>query len=106
MGLGPTFAVVALGQSISGACTGILATNSYALAAVTGDDANRARTMGCAKACLYIGPTLGQAMLEPVVNVSDAGTGLAVLGLYAAALAAGSLVYGFNTRHKRAAAMS
>jgi MFS family permease len=81
--LAQSYAPVVIAQTIMGCSSGLIATNIYALAATTGSDSNRARTMGLAKSSMFTGPLIGQLALEPVVKYADAGLALLLLGLFA-----------------------
>ena len=81
--LAQSYAQIVVAQTIMGCSTGLIATNIYSLAAMTGSDSNRAQTMGLTKSSMFTGPLIGQLALEPVVKYADAGLALLLLGLFA-----------------------
>jgi MFS family permease len=81
--LGQNYALVTIGMILAGCSVGLIATNIYALAALTGSDSNRAEIMGLTKAAMFCGPLVGQLLLEPVVKKSNSGTALLLLGGFA-----------------------
>jgi MFS family permease len=96
-----SYAPIVLATTIMGCSCGLIGTNIYAFAAVTGSDSNRARTMGLAKCGMYTGPLLGQLALEPVVKLADAGIALLLLGLFAILL---TLIYAWRAMFRQSAA--
>lgn len=100
-GLAQSYAVIVLATTIMGCSCGLIGTNIYAFAAVTGSDSHRARTMGLTKCGMYTGPLLGQLALEPVVKFADAGMALLLLGLFAILL---TLIYAWQAMFRHSAA--
>lgn len=98
--LASSYALIVLATTIMGCGCGLIGTNIYALAAVTGSDSHRARTMGLAKCSMYTGPLLGQLALEPVVKLANAGVALLLLGLFAIML---TLIYVWQAMSRRSA---
>jgi MFS family permease len=88
--LAPGYFVVVCGLSMLGFGSGLLASNTYALGAITGPNAHRAFTMGLCKGTITMGQFAGQMAMEPVMKRSDAATVIAMLGGFALML---SLLY-------------
>jgi predicted MFS family arabinose efflux permease len=68
------------GQVLAGLGVGVNVPSLFALAATTGPDRYRARTIGFTNSGIYGGPMLGQLMLEPVVARSNVGVAQGVIG--------------------------
>jgi MFS family permease len=80
------YIMVVIGLGFMGVCSSLLASNIFALAAVTGPAEHRAYMMGLAKGGVMAGQFVGQMLMEPVMARSDASAVLMVLGAIAAAL--------------------
>jgi len=88
--LAPSYIVVVCGLATLGFASGLLASNTYALGAITGPNEHRAFTMGLCKGSITMGQFAGQMAMEPVMKRSDAATVIMVLGGFALML---SLLY-------------
>ena len=84
------FAIV----SIYGLGIGMIAPNLYAYAAVYGSPQHRARNIGIARGCFFIGAPLMQLMLEPIANNAGSGMALVTLGCLAFVLMVITLTQG------------
>lgn len=91
-----------IGQAIAGFGQGLNMPNYFGLAAVTGPDAYRARTMGFAKSGVYGGPLIAQFLLEPIVARTNFAVGVGLTSVMCAAFA---LFFGWRliSRHDTAA---
>jgi MFS family permease len=73
---------VLVGQAVGGFGCALVAISLYALAAQTGREHHRSRTMGIAKGGLYAGPIVGQAALEPImIHTTSSGPLFAIAGV-------------------------
>lgn len=78
---------VIVGQVFTGFGSSINFPNIYGLAAVTGSDAYRARTIGFSKSGVYGGPVIGQILLEPIIVRTNFKFALCIIALSAASFA-------------------
>jgi MFS family permease len=77
-----TYGGVLAGQAVGGFGFALVAISLYSLAAQTGRDHHRSRTMGIAKGGLYAGPFVGQLALEPVMtHTTSSGPLFAIAGV-------------------------
>jgi MFS family permease len=80
MGMTENYAMIALAVTLLGLTIGLLAPNLYAYAAAYGSEEHRARHIGIARGCFFLGNPLAQLLLEPVSKSLGAGMALVALG--------------------------
>jgi MFS family permease len=98
LGAAQSLPLLFVGKALIGIGLSVTSPNLFALAAVAGPDAYRARTIGFTKSGIYGGPIIAQLILEPVLKHTSFAFAFGVISLGCMALALANGWQAFSRR--------